>query len=60
MTTLNGLSRPWDAFIQTIFDKMGHYVRHCPDRRAEYKRKNMRHHAHAVEDEEPSAKMSRE
>jgi hypothetical protein len=39
---------------------MGHIVRHCPARREEYKRKNKRHHAHAVEDEEPHAKIIRE
>jgi hypothetical protein len=39
---------------------MGHITRHCPARREEYKRKNKRHHAHAVEDEEPLAKMLRE
>jgi hypothetical protein len=39
---------------------MGHIARHCPARREEYKRKNKRHHAHAVEDEEPPAKMLRE
>jgi hypothetical protein len=41
-------------------DKMGHIARYCPTRREEYKRKNKRHHAHAVEDEEPPAKMLRE
>jgi hypothetical protein len=40
-------------------DKMGHIARHCPARREEYKRKNKRHHAHAVEDEEQPAKMIR-
>jgi hypothetical protein len=39
---------------------MGHIARHCPARREEYKRKNKRHHAHVVEDEEPPAKMLRE
>jgi hypothetical protein len=39
---------------------MGHIARYCPARREEYKRKNKRHHAHAVEDEEPPAKMLRE
>ena len=39
---------------------MGHIARHCPARQEEYKRKNKRHHAHAVEDEEPPAKMLRE
>jgi hypothetical protein len=39
---------------------MGHIVRYCPARQEEYKRKNKRHHAHAIEDEEPPAKMLRE
>ena len=39
---------------------MGHITRHCPTRREEYKRKNKRHHAHAVEDEEPPTKMIKE
>ena len=30
-------------------DKMGHIVKHCPARREEYKKKNKRYHAHAVE-----------
>ena len=41
-------------------DKMGHIAKFCPARREEYKRKHKRHHAHAVEDEEPLAKMIRE
>jgi hypothetical protein len=41
-------------------DKMGHIARYCPARREEYKRKNKRHHAHAVEDEEPPAKILKE
>jgi transposase InsO family protein len=41
-------------------DKMGHIAKFCPTRREEYKRKQKRHHAHAVEDEEPPAKMLRE
>jgi hypothetical protein len=41
-------------------DKMGHIAKHCPARREEYKRKNKRHHAHAVEDEEPPTKMIKE
>ena len=41
-------------------DKMGHIARRCPARREEYKRKNKRHHAHAVEDEEPPTKMIKE
>jgi hypothetical protein len=39
---------------------MGHIARHCPARQEEYKRKNKRHHAHAVEDEEPPTKMIKE
>jgi hypothetical protein len=39
---------------------MGHIVRHCPAKREEYKRKNKRHHAHAVEDEEPPVNILRE
>ena len=39
---------------------MVHIVRYCPARREEYKRRDKRHHAHAVEDEEPLAKMLRE
>jgi hypothetical protein len=39
---------------------MGHIAKFCPSRREEYKRKNKRHHAHAVEDEDPPAKMIRE
>jgi hypothetical protein len=39
---------------------MGHIARHCPARREEYKRKNKRHHAYAVEDEEPPTKMIKE
>jgi transposase InsO family protein len=41
-------------------DKMGHIARHCPARREEYKKKNKRYHAHAVEDEEPPTKMIKE
>jgi hypothetical protein len=41
-------------------DKMGHIARYCPARREEYKRKNKRNRAHAVEDEDPPAKMLRE
>jgi hypothetical protein len=41
-------------------DKMGHIARHCPSRREEYKGKNKRHHAHAIEDEEPPTNMLRE
>jgi hypothetical protein len=35
-------------------------VRHCPARREEYKRKNKRHHSHAIEYEEPPKKMIKE
>jgi hypothetical protein len=37
-------------------DKMGHIARYCPARREEYKKKNKRHHSHAVEDEETPTK----
>jgi hypothetical protein len=36
---------------------MGHIARYFPTRREEYKRKNKRHHAHAVEYEETPTKM---
>jgi hypothetical protein len=39
---------------------MGHIAKFYPTRREEHKRKQKRHHAHAVEDEEPPAKMLRE
>jgi hypothetical protein len=39
---------------------MGHIAKHCPARREEYKKKNKRYHAHAVEDEEPPTKMIKE
>jgi hypothetical protein len=39
---------------------MGNIARHCLVKREEYKRKNKRHHAHGVEDEEPPANMLRE
>jgi transposase InsO family protein len=39
---------------------MGHIAKHCPARREEYKKKNKRHHAHAIEDEEPPTKMIKE
>jgi hypothetical protein len=35
-------------------------VKHCPARREEYKKKNKRYHAHAVEDEGPPTKMIKE
>jgi hypothetical protein len=38
---------------------MGHIVKHSPARREEYKKKNKRYHAHAV-DEEPPTKMIKE
>jgi hypothetical protein len=41
-------------------DKTGHIARHCPARQEEYKRKNKRHHAHVVADEEPPTKMIKE
>jgi hypothetical protein len=39
---------------------MGHIAKFCPARQEEYKRKHKRHHAHAVEDEEPPANLIRE
>jgi hypothetical protein len=39
---------------------MGHIAKFCRARREEYKTKDKRHNAHAVEDEEPPAKMIRE
>jgi hypothetical protein len=39
---------------------MGHIAKHCPDRREEYKKKNKRYHAHAVEDEEPPTNVIKE
>jgi hypothetical protein len=39
------------------YDKMGHIAKNCPARREEYKKRNKRHHAHTIEDEEPPIKM---
>jgi hypothetical protein len=39
---------------------MGHIAKNCPARREEYKKRNKRHHAHAVEDEEPPKKTFKE
>ena len=39
---------------------MRHIEKLCPARQEEYNRKHKRHHVHAVEDEEPPAKMIRE
>jgi hypothetical protein len=41
-------------------DKMGHIAKHCAARRKEYKNKNKRYHALAVEDEDPPTKMIKE
>jgi hypothetical protein len=42
-------------------DKMGHIAKNCLTRREEYKRINKkRHNAHAVEDDEPPKKLSKE
>jgi hypothetical protein len=41
-------------------DKMGHIAKNFPARREEYKKRNKRHHAHTIEDEEPPAKMIKE
>ena len=40
---------------------MGHVAKNCLARREEYKnRNNKRHHAHAIEDDEPPTKMIKE
>ena len=39
---------------------MGHILKHFPTRWEEYKKKNKRHRAHAIEDEEPPTKMIKE
>jgi hypothetical protein len=39
---------------------LGHIAKNCPARREEYKKRNKRHHAHTVEDEEPHTKMIKE
>jgi hypothetical protein len=39
---------------------MGHIAKNFSARREEYKKRNKRHHAHAVEDEEPPTKMFKE
>jgi hypothetical protein len=41
-------------------DKMRHIAKNCPTRREEYKKRNKRHHAHTVEDEDPPTKMIKE
>jgi hypothetical protein len=42
-------------------DKMGHIAKNCPARREEYKKiNNKRHYAHAVEDDEPPTKLTKE
>jgi hypothetical protein len=41
-------------------DKMGHIAKNCLARREKYKKRNKRHHAHIVEDEEPPTKMIKE
>jgi transposase InsO family protein len=41
-------------------DKMGHIAKHYPARREEYKKKNKRDNAQAVENEEPPTKMIKE
>ena len=41
-------------------DEVGHYARNCPNKQKIMKRRNKRrHHAHAIEDDEPSRKRSR-
>jgi hypothetical protein len=39
---------------------MGHIAKNCSARRQEYKKRNKRHHAHTVEDEEPPIEMIKE
>jgi hypothetical protein len=39
---------------------MGHIAKNCSAIREEYKKRNKRHHAHTVEDEEPPKKMIKE
>jgi hypothetical protein len=39
---------------------MGHIAKNFPSIRKNYKKRNRRHHAHTVEDEEPPTKMIKE
>jgi hypothetical protein len=39
---------------------MGHIAKYFPAKREEYKKRNKRHHAHTIEDEEPPTKMIKE
>jgi hypothetical protein len=40
---------------------MGHIAKNCTSRREEYKKiNNIRHHAHAVEDDDPPSKLAKE
>ena len=39
-------------------DEVGHFARNCPKRQNKKKRNKRRHHAHAVEDVEPSMKRN--
>jgi hypothetical protein len=39
---------------------MAHIANNCPARREEYKKINKRHHAHTVEDEDPTTNMIKE
>jgi hypothetical protein len=40
---------------------MGHILKNCPARKEEYKkRNNKRHHAHAIEYDEPPKKLTKE
>jgi hypothetical protein len=41
-------------------DKMGHIAKNCPVIREEYNKRNKRHHAHTVEDEEPPTNIIKE
>jgi hypothetical protein len=40
---------------------MGHIAKNCLARREEYKKRNSKsHHAHAIEDDEPPTKITKE
>jgi hypothetical protein len=40
---------------------MGHIAKNCPSRREEYKKRNKKiHHSHAVEDDAPPNKLTKE
>jgi hypothetical protein len=40
---------------------MGHIAKNCPTKREEYKKRyNKIHHAHAIEDDDPPTKLTKE